>query len=109
MSATAKKKNIHNEDSEPVIDLTKGKRGPSRYRGRRIELPLEGVRKFACATQIDLAKKSGIPQGEISKIENRKDLDVISLMTLRKYIEALGGELEVSAVIDGMRIVIKRT
>jgi hypothetical protein len=33
---------------------------------------------------------------------------VISLATLRKYIEALGGELEVAAVLRGKRVVIKR-
>jgi hypothetical protein len=40
-------------------------------------------------------------QGELSKIENREDH---RLSTLRRYIKALGGDLEVVAVFDDKRI-----
>lgn len=109
MPAAAKKKSHVHDNDEPRIDLTKARRGPSRHAARRVELALADLRDFAGAkTQVELARASGIPQGEVSKIENREDLDVISLATLRRYVEALGGELEVAAVIRGKRVVIKR-
>lgn len=46
-------------------------------------------------TQKDLAEKIDMSQGELSKLENRDDH---LLSTLRNYVEALGGELEVVAV-----------
>jgi hypothetical protein len=39
----------------------------------------------------------------VSQLENQSDL---YLSTLKRYIEALGGELEVAAVFDGERIEI---
>lgn len=42
-------------------------------------------------------------QSQLSKIENGEDF---YLSTLRRYIEALGANLEVGANIDGKRIAI---
>jgi len=98
---------IHDtDDSKP--DWSKARRGPSRYIGRKIALPIEGIRKMVGKTQADVSADSGIPQGEVSKIENRADLDVISIATLRKLVESMGGELELTAVIDGRRVTIQR-
>ncbi|MHB8060927.1 MAG: hypothetical protein ACYDHO_08870 [Gaiellaceae bacterium] len=43
-------------------------------------------------------------QPGISRIENEADLFV---STLRSYVEALGGELEISAVFEDLKISIK--
>src|ERR1039458_2313247 len=46
-------------------------------------------------TQLQLAEILGVNQGEVSKIEHRRD---ICISTLAEYIEAMGGRLEIRAV-----------
>lgn len=48
-------------------------------------------RKAVGLTQVELARKLSISQENVSRLEKRDDMH---LFTLRKYIEALGGELE---------------
>lgn len=59
-----------------------------------LELSLRAVREMAGKTQVELSRDAAIAQGELSKIENRND-HLVS--TLRRYIEGLGGELDVVA------------
>ena len=59
-----------------------------------LELNLKAVRELAGKTQADLAEAAGTSQGEVSMAERRDD-HLVS--TLRRYVEALGGELEVIA------------
>lgn len=56
---------------------------------------LAALRKAWEQTQVELASELGLPQNSISDIEHRSDL---LLTTLRKYIHALGGELELRVV-----------
>jgi len=58
------------------------------------ELPLQELRRARQLSQVALAEALGATQPEISKIERRTDMYV---STLRRYIEALGGELEIAA------------
>ncbi len=58
------------------------------------EMPLHELRRARELTQTALAEAMGTSQGEVSKIEQRADLYV---STLRKYLEAMGGELEIVA------------
>jgi hypothetical protein len=58
------------------------------------EMPLQDLRRARAVTQVELAKAMGTSQGEISKIEQRADL---YLSTLREYVDAMGGELELVA------------
>lgn len=51
---------------------------------------LPEVRRARRLTQIALAERLEIPQGEVSRIERRSDM---YLRTLRSYIEAAGGQL----------------
>ncbi|MBS3967131.1 MAG: helix-turn-helix transcriptional regulator [Truepera sp.] len=53
---------------------------------------LGALRKRRNLTQQDLAKLMAVRQASISKIEHQRD---ILVGTLSKYIEALGGELEI--------------
>ena len=46
-------------------------------------------------TQADLAERLEVTQANISRIERQHD---VYLSTLRRYVEALGGHLEVAAV-----------
>ena len=62
------------------------------------ELERMGFGKLRLArqqTQVALAERLNIPQGAVSRMERRTDL---LLSTLREYIGALGGRLELRAV-----------
>ena len=58
------------------------------------ELPLQELRQARRMTQEALARRLGSQQALVSKLERRADMYVSSLRT---YIEALGGELEIVA------------
>ena len=55
---------------------------------------LKDLRQAVERTQQDLAASLGVGQETISRIERRSDL---LLSTMRRYIEAMGGELELVA------------
>jgi transcriptional regulator with XRE-family HTH domain len=55
---------------------------------------LRELRLISGRTQVDVANEMGVAQGEISKLERREDA---KLSTLRAYVEALGGTLELTA------------
>jgi DNA-binding XRE family transcriptional regulator len=59
------------------------------------ELPLEQLRSARSLTQTNMAQILGVNQSAISKIEKRTDM---YLSTLRSYVEAMGGSLEIRAV-----------
>ncbi|MCL2726537.1 MAG: helix-turn-helix transcriptional regulator [Polyangiaceae bacterium] len=65
------------------------------------ENELRELREIAGKTQADVASVAGFEQSELSRIERREDH---LLSTLRRYVEALGGELEVVAVIGDHRV-----
>jgi DNA-binding XRE family transcriptional regulator len=58
-------------------------------------MPLEELRSAREMTQVNLAKVLGVQQASISKMERRTDM---YLSTLRSYVEAMGGRLELRAV-----------
>jgi DNA-binding XRE family transcriptional regulator len=64
-------------------------------------MPLAEIRKAIGMTQADLAGKLDVAQGSVSKIENAADM---YLTTLRKYVEALGGELHLTATFADGRV-----
>lgn len=64
-------------------------------------MPLAEIRKAIGMTQADLAGKLDVAQGSVSKIENATDM---YLTTLRKYVEALGGELHLTATFADGRV-----
>lgn len=59
-----------------------------------LEMNLKTVRELIGKTQQEIADISQMKQSELSRLEKRND-HLIS--TLRRYIEALGGNLEVTA------------
>ena len=59
------------------------------------ELPLEQLRSARSLTQTNMAQALGVNQSTISKIEKRTDM---YLSTLRSYVEAMGGSLEIQAI-----------
>jgi transcriptional regulator with XRE-family HTH domain len=58
------------------------------------EMTRQQLRRALERTQVDVARQLGITQDSVSRLEQRAD---ILLSTLRKYIEALGGELSLVA------------
>lgn len=66
-------------------------------------LVLGELRERRSLSQASLAEALGTSQARVSQLESQSDL---YLSTLRRYVEALGGELEVAAVFDGQRIEI---
>ena len=69
----------------------------SRARAKMIieEMPLMQLRNAREMTQTRLAEVLSVDQGRISKLEKRTDM---YLSTLRSYVEAMGGTLEIRAV-----------
>ncbi len=59
------------------------------------KMPLHQLRNAREMTQTRLAEILNVDQGSISKLEKRTDM---YLSTLRSYVEAMGGMLEVRAV-----------
>ena len=61
------------------------------------------LRRVRQLTQVELSRTMQRPQSTVSRIEREGDM---LLSTLAAYVEALGGHLEISAVIDGQRIAL---
>jgi transcriptional regulator with XRE-family HTH domain len=57
-------------------------------------MPLHELRRARQLSQEQLATELGATQPEISKMEHRTDMYV---STLRRFVEAMGGELEIIA------------
>jgi DNA-binding XRE family transcriptional regulator len=66
-------------------------------------LALAEIRARRGLTQVDVARVLQTSQASVSKIERREDL---YLSTLRGFVEALGGRLELAAVFPEGRIAI---
>lgn len=72
-----------------------------RARAQVEELTLQELRKGLSLTQVDVARTADMTQSELSRLESRGDHRI---STLRRYVEALGGELEVTALFNGRRV-----
>lgn len=69
--------------------------------GELLEMGLRALREAAGLTQEELAQRVEITQSQLSKMERRQDHRI---STLRRYVEALDGSLEICTVINGRRI-----
>ena len=58
------------------------------------EMPLNQLRQALRLSQEQIAEVMGVTQAAVSKLENREDL---LIGTLRRFIEAMGGELDIRA------------
>jgi transcriptional regulator with XRE-family HTH domain len=58
------------------------------------ELSLRDLRKAMNRTQVELARTLNVGQDTVSRYEQRSDM---LLSTLKEYVEAMGGELELVA------------
>ena len=69
-------------------------RAAERARALLAELPLQELRHARELTQATLAETMQCGQDEVSKLERRADMLV---STLRRYVEAMGGSLQIVA------------
>jgi hypothetical protein len=111
MATTAKKSSSIDEEGidlsdAPEVDFSKARRGKSRHADKRLELSLAGVRSAVVKTQVDVSEASGMDQGAVSRLE-RRAIDDMEVGTLRKYLAAMGVELELVAIAGQARIVIR--
>jgi predicted transcriptional regulator len=61
------------------------------------------LREALGETQVEAAAKADMTQPELSRLERASD---VRLSTLRRYVKAMGGEIEVVAVVKGKRIAL---
>ena len=64
---------------------------------------LRELREIQQLTQVQLAESLQVSQNRVSRFEHG-DIEKAQVVTLRRYIEALGGELKIDAVIGNQRI-----
>ena len=69
------------------------------------EMALDELRSARQLTQTGLANILGVDQGSISKLERRTDMYI---STLRSYVEAMGGDLQIRAVFPDGEVQIKQ-
>jgi predicted transcriptional regulator len=72
-----------------------------RARGQLQELSLRELRQNLELTQQQVADAADMTQSELSRIESRVNHRI---STLRRYVEALGGELEIAVVVGDQRV-----
>jgi transcriptional regulator with XRE-family HTH domain len=66
-------------------------------------MPLDALRDAKRLTQVQMAQLLKISQGAVSKVERRTDMFV---STLRNYVRAIGGDLEIRAVFPDGEVLI---
>jgi transcriptional regulator with XRE-family HTH domain len=74
---------------------TAGSDAVGREEGTLAAMPLDALRDARQLTQVQMAQLLKISQGAVSKVERRTDMFV---STLRNYVRAIGGDLEIRAV-----------
>src|SRR5438105_5521572 len=80
-----------------IAALPKGERAKIEARARELvgeEMSLQDLRKAIGKTQTAIAKRLKVGQDAISKLEARSDMYI---STLRGFVKAMGGELELVA------------
>jgi transcriptional regulator with XRE-family HTH domain len=68
-------------------------------------MPLDELRSARQLTQSELAEILKVDQGSISKLERRTDMYI---STLRRYVEAMGGSLQITAIFPDGQVQIKQ-
>jgi len=69
----------------------------------REEMTLEELRKARDLSQEEIAQALAVGQPTVAKLEKRTDMHISNL---RRYIEALGGKLEITARFPDASVVI---
>lgn len=99
MSTAAKRRSL--PEAEPVRILGRGLRAQ-----RGVHLTIRAVREAVGKTQVDVAADALMDQSDVSRLEGRKDFEDCLVSTLRRYVAALGGQLELVAAFGDRRIIL---
>lgn len=99
MSTVVKRRGTR--DSEPVRILGRGLRAR-----RGVHLTIRAVREAVGKTQVEVAADSAMDQSDVSRLESRGDFEDCLVSTLRRYVRALGGELEVIASFGDRKVIL---
>jgi DNA-binding transcriptional regulator YiaG len=70
----------------------------------RSRMTLRALRQGVGRTQGEIARRVSMTQPQLSRVEARRDH---LTSTLRRYVQALGGEMEVVARVGGMTVILK--
>jgi transcriptional regulator with XRE-family HTH domain len=94
---------VHRWKDLKATKLTPAQREANRrwVEAELLEMNLRALRESLGKTQEELARLAEIAQSELSRTERRED-HLVS--TLRRYVEALGGELEIVASFGDKRV-----
>src|SRR5580700_2630192 len=94
------------KELQAKMDPARRSETQQRVRDELRRMALEELRNAKQLTQADMAEILDVPQSSISRIERRADM---YLSTLRNYIHAMGGFLQIQAIFpDGGAVVIDR-
>ena len=94
------------KELQAKMDPARRSENQQRVRDELQRMALDELRSAKQLTQADMAEMLDVPQSSISRIERRADM---YLSTLRNYIHAMGGVLQIQAVFpDGGAVVIDR-
>jgi DNA-binding XRE family transcriptional regulator len=77
-----------------LAGLPAKRRAKIERRAGELATTLKDLREALAHTQVELAQSLGVGQDTISRVERRSDM---LLSTLRRYVEAMGGRLELVA------------
>jgi predicted transcriptional regulator len=90
-------KSVRDERLTPIA-IERAKR---RARERMDAVTLQELRQDFAMTQVEVARAADMTQSELSRLESRADHRI---STLRRYVDALGGKLEITAVFGKRRV-----
>ncbi len=69
-------------------------------------MTMRALRDAAGKTQVEVSKSARIDQGDVSRLERKQDFDDCEVATLRRYVESIGGKLELVAVFGDKKIIL---
>src|ERR1700691_1795461 len=94
------------KELQAKMDPASRSNNQQRVRNELQRMALDELRSAKQLTQADMAEMLDVPQSSISRIEQRADM---YLSTLRNYVQAMGGVLQIQAVFpEGGAVVIDR-
>jgi uncharacterized sporulation protein YeaH/YhbH (DUF444 family) len=93
------------QELQKKISVERRARVEERVREAIKQMALDELRTAREFTQAELSQVLKVDQGSISKLERRTDMYI---GTLRRYIEAMGGSLQIRAVFPDGEVQIKQ-
>ena len=93
------------EELRAKMDPKSRARVEQRVREALKAMPLDELREARELTQNQLARVLHVSQGSVSKVERRADMYI---STLRSYVRAIGGDLQIRAVFPEGEVLISQ-